>query len=304
MLLCTALALGAVSSADATPAGANGRIVFTSTRSGNAELYSVNADGSAERRLTWTVETEQSPSWSPDGRSIGFVRSPGGDATGLWVIGADGADARRLRDADAGPVWSPDGRLLAYETFDSSTCGPIDRNCATALLTVVRPEGTGNKVLAKEAIWPSWSPTGRRLVFAGGASGTDTAEIEVVSAAGSPPRRVVPSSRGPFLAPAWSPSGRSIAFVGGIPFLRQSVYTVAPDGARLRRLASGRSIGGIAWSPTGRRLAYAQGERGRTSIWVMRSDGSHRRRLVRVGGRAVVHALAWSRAGRLVFTVP
>ena len=273
-----------------------------------AELWVMNADGSAQRHLAGGVLVDdftQSPSWSPDGRSIGFVRSPGGDATGLWVIGADGADARRLGDADAGPVWSPDGRLLAYETFDSSTCGPIDRNCATAFLSVVRPDGTGNKVLAKEAIWPSWSPTGTRLVFAGGASGTDTAEIEVVSAGGSPPRRVVPSSRGPFLAPAWSPSGRSIAFVGGIPFLRQSVYVVAPDGTRLRRLASGRSIGAVAWSPTGRRLAYARGdEGGRTSIWVMRSDGSHRRRLVRVGGRAVVYALAWSRAGRLVFTVP
>jgi Tol biopolymer transport system component len=275
-----------------------------------AELWVMNADGSEQRRLAGSVSLDsftRPPSWSPDGRSIAFVGSLTGGASGLLVIGADGSGARRLGDAEAGPVWSPDGRLLAFDTFDSSNCGPLDRNCARALLTVVRPDGSGRKVLAEKAIWPSWSPAGKRLAFAGEASGTDVAEIEVVSAGGGLPRRIVPSSAGPFGAPAWSPSGRSIAFVGGLAVRRQSLYLVAQDGTRLRRLAGGRgSIGGVAWSPTGRRLAYAfrRNDRGPTSIWTMRSDGSHRRRLTRVGGRAVVFTLAWSRAGRLVFVVP
>lgn len=287
-----------------------GRIAFLRNPGpAGAELWVMKADGTEQRRLAGGVSLEfpQPPSWSPDGRSIAVVGSPGGGPAGLWVIGADRAGARRLGDAEAGPVWCPDGRLVAFDTFDSSTCGPIDRNCATALLTVVRPDGSGRKVLAKEAIWPSWSPSGSRLAFAGGASGTDVAEIEVVSAGGGLPRRVVPSSAGPFGAPTWSPSGRSIAFAGGLSVRRQSVYMVAPDGTRLRKLASGRgSIGAVAWSPTGRRLAYAYRphDRGPTSIWVMRSDGSHRRRLTRVGGRAVVFTLAWSRSGRLVFMVP
>jgi Tol biopolymer transport system component len=274
------------------------------------ELWVMNADGSGQRRLAGGVLLDgftRPPAWSPDGRRIGFVGSPGGGAAGVWTVGADGADARRLADAEAGPVWSPDGRLLAFDTFDRSTCGPIDRNCATALLTVVRPDGTERKVLAKAAIWPSWSPSGMRLAFAGGASGTDVGNIGVVSAAGGVPRTIVRPGFRVVGAPAWSPGGRSIAFVAGLAVRAQSIYRVDPDHRSPRRLVSRRgAFGAVAWSPDGRRLAYAfrADDSGRTSICVLRSDGSHRRVVARVGGRAVVNTLAWSHAGRLVFVVP
>ncbi len=58
------------------------RIVFASDRDGNWELYSMNTDGSGQRRLTFTDDIdEQHPSFRPDGRYIVY------DATG-----ADDAD--------------------------------------------------------------------------------------------------------------------------------------------------------------------------------------------------------------------
>lgn len=275
-----------------------------------AELWVMNSDGSGQRRLAGAVTLDgftRPPTWSPDGRWIGFVGIPDGGPPGVWIAGADGGSARRLADAEAGPAWSPDGRLLAFDTFDSSTCGPVDRNCATALLTVVRLDGTQRKVIGKGAIWPSWSPTGKRLAFAGGSSGTDVAEIDVVSAGGDGLKKLVRPTYRPIGGPAWSPDGRSIAFVGGLAVRSESIYSVGPDHGSPRRLVSGRgSFGAVAWSPGGGRLAYAFGAvgRGSTSIWVMRSNGSHRRLVARVGGRAVVDTLAWSRAGRLVFAVP
>jgi len=161
--------------------------------------------------------------------------------------------------------------------------------------------------VAKAAIWPSWSPSGTRLAFAGGTSGTDVGYIGVVSAAGGVPRTIVRPGFRVVGAPAWSPGGRSIAFVAGLAAGAQSIYRVDPDHGSPRRLVTRRGgVGAVAWSPDGRRLAYAfdADGRGRTSIWVLRSDGSHRRVVAHVEGRAVVDTLAWSRAGRLVFAVP
>ena len=75
---CVVFAFGVVSTAEATTPGPNGRIAFASTTDGNSELYSVNGDGSAERRLTWTLATEQSPAWSPDGARLVYESSSGG----------------------------------------------------------------------------------------------------------------------------------------------------------------------------------------------------------------------------------
>jgi TolB protein len=49
---------------DAEPAwGSNGKIVFSSSRDGNFEIYSMNPDGSAVTRLTNNPATDISPDW-------------------------------------------------------------------------------------------------------------------------------------------------------------------------------------------------------------------------------------------------
>ena len=80
------LALGLVSSAGATPPGANGRIAYSAIRDGNPELYSIAPDGSSERRLTWTNATR--PSGAP---FYGVeVADLDGDGT-IEILGSGGA---------------------------------------------------------------------------------------------------------------------------------------------------------------------------------------------------------------------
>ena len=78
--------------------------------------------------------------------------------------------------------------------------------------------------------------------------------------------------------PVWSPDGRHIAFDGwtGYRADRAWVYTMNPDGTHRRRLAPG----GGQWSPDGRRIAYANDD----GIFVMKSDGTGKKRLTRSGG--------------------
>jgi TolB protein len=43
----------------------DGRIVFTSERDGNGEIYVINADGSGQRNLTNNPADDGNPSWRP-----------------------------------------------------------------------------------------------------------------------------------------------------------------------------------------------------------------------------------------------
>lgn len=78
------------------------RIVFTSNRDQQGEIYLINAGGGGLKRLTRRAGDDWAPDFSPDGRRIAFTQLPGT----LWVMNADGSGLRKLTagvDAD----WRP-----------------------------------------------------------------------------------------------------------------------------------------------------------------------------------------------------
>jgi dipeptidyl aminopeptidase/acylaminoacyl peptidase len=79
-------------------------IVFVSFRSGEPELYRMNADGSDQAPLPGATGYVSDPTWSPDGTEIAYV-----DAGAIWTIGADGSSLRQLTiPISAGsPSWQP-----------------------------------------------------------------------------------------------------------------------------------------------------------------------------------------------------
>ncbi len=100
------------------------RIAFVSNRSGNAEVWVAQSDGSDPIQLTsYPSSFSGSPSWSPDGKRIAFdsLREGSWD---IYTVSTQGGVARPVvvRDGnDARPAWSADGKWIYFSSNAGGT---------------------------------------------------------------------------------------------------------------------------------------------------------------------------------------
>ena len=122
----------------------------------------MNADGSAQHRLTGGEFFDAYPTWSPDGRTIAFTS---GDDK-IWVANADGSGQQELTQAAWGDplTWSPDGSKIAFDCIRTSP----DVRWAQTQICVVNADGSGRRTLTRngENYQPTWSPDGSEIAFA------------------------------------------------------------------------------------------------------------------------------------------
>lgn len=94
------------------------KIVCESNRSGNWDLWLMNADGSNSVNLTNTPDVDELyPKVSPDGRKICFCADEGkGDekVRNLYVMEIDGSKRTKIADNSREPCWSADGTKIAF----------------------------------------------------------------------------------------------------------------------------------------------------------------------------------------------
>lgn len=99
-------------------------LIWWDHRSGGWDLWRCEADGSNAVNLTpETTGGCRSPSYSPDGSRIAFMRD---DPAGLWIMNADGSDMQQLSERghrDTLPQWAPDGMGLLYVDIEEREDG-------------------------------------------------------------------------------------------------------------------------------------------------------------------------------------
>ncbi|MBX6332221.1 MAG: PD40 domain-containing protein [Gemmatimonadaceae bacterium] len=168
---------------DTDPQSAAGRLVFTSFRDGNGEVYIATLDGDSATRLTTSDGDDREPALSPDGARIVFVSDRSG-VPRLWIMDATGAHQAALATGSAGytperaPTWSPDGAQIAF----TSTRSGISQ------VYLVAPTGGNAVQLTHEsggAFDPAWSADGTQIYYAAGSSPTRIRVITVATGAAS-----------------------------------------------------------------------------------------------------------------------
>jgi Tol biopolymer transport system component len=111
-----ALAIAAAGAGEARAAfpGTNGKLVFETNRDGNAEIYTMNADGTDRVDLTRNSADDTDPRWSADGSRIVFASNRSGNYQ-IYTMKADGSGVTRVThdsNDDRRPTWTADGHIL------------------------------------------------------------------------------------------------------------------------------------------------------------------------------------------------
>ncbi len=276
------LALGLVACGEPTGTGALPEYRIAVSRSvsdpgtghSTRDLFLLRADGTGAVNLTNSPGVnEGSPTWSPDGRRIAYIRWNQNSIPymyELWVMDADGTRPRRVTPSTAGdptrdPAWSPDGRRIVYvQGLDLHIVGADGSNRTRV--------ATGLHGIAS----PSWSPDGTRIAFdAGDNSDWSTYTVRPDGSG----LTLVGTDTAHEAHPAWSPDGSRIAFTRST-FERApwTIWTVDPDGrspVQLTSSADQRSHVTPSWSADGRWMGYvATDGNGGAEGLIVRVDGS------------------------------
>lgn len=170
--------------AEATVSATGDKIIFTSTRTGDIELFSMNLDGSDVRQLTNLPGYDGGAFYSWDGKKIVFRASrPEGEKLNeykellkeglvrpskmeLVVMNADGSGMRQITNngaANFAPFWHPDGEHII---FSSNMADPKGRNFD---LYLIRQDGSDLKRVTTNGTFdgfPMFTRDGKRLIFA------------------------------------------------------------------------------------------------------------------------------------------
>jgi TolB protein len=149
------------------------KIAFSSSRSGDPEIYSVDTSGAGLKRITSFKGPDVSPAWNrKTGAQIAWVSG----RTGLpqvYTMEADGTNVQRLTDQGyaVSPAWSPNGQFLVVSwmrKYGPGAPGAQDiyiMDIASKQWVQLTHDGGRND-------FPYWSPDGRHIIFQSSRAGS------------------------------------------------------------------------------------------------------------------------------------
>ncbi|MEJ7618721.1 MAG: hypothetical protein WKF30_17520 [Pyrinomonadaceae bacterium] len=184
--------------AEATISTDGRKIIFTSMRDGDLDLYAMDANGKNVRRVTSELGYDGGAFFSPDGKQIVYrafhPQTPEQVARykqklaenvieptvfEIWMMNADGTNKRqvtKLGAASFAPFLFPDGKRII---FSSNKHDPKGRNFD---LYTINTDGTGlERVTYNDTFdgFPMLSPDGKKLAFASNRSAKARGETNV-----------------------------------------------------------------------------------------------------------------------------
>ena len=276
------------------------KILFTSLRDGNSEIYIMNPDGSEQVNLTQHPAVDQQPVWSPTGEQILFISNrrdfrPRGRRD-LYLMDPDGSNVRRvfkkkIEGWRKSPTWSPDGKQIAYRQVYWEGGGTSGMYIATL--------GEQEEKYIGKFSSPAWSPDGTEIACGAAEPGREW--IVLIDAQTHTHERLLPKKTLPWQQdPSWSATGDKLAFAGNnspLPVIldrdlhnawrdKQTIFIVNRDGTGLQQLVE--EAGSYALypelSPNGDEVLYTKAINEQSQIFKVDVNSGIRTQLTHIGG--------------------
>ena len=274
-------------------------VVDQATPADGYGIFLVSVEDGEKQRLTSAPPSSAdfSPAFSPDGKTLAFIRSSGLSSEDIYLISAQGGTPRRLT-ADEGRItsltWTADGREIVF---------PSNRGGGSSLWRVPISGGTPERVsvTGQNAYSPAISRQGDRLAYNVSFLDSNIWRMGTTNAGDrqTSPTRLISSTRQDH-SPQISPDGTRIAFVSDRSG-SDEIWLCASDGSHPVQLTffGGAVSGTPRWSPDGRHIVLDARPAGNADIYVVSAEGGKPRPVTLEPSHDTM--ASWSRDGRWLY---
>jgi Tol biopolymer transport system component len=233
-----------------------------------------------------------SPAFSPDGKSLAFLRAAASGVDDVYVAPVQGGTPHRITSDNRNALsvaWTPDGRYLVFSS---------DRRRNSVLWRVRASGGEPERIpaVAENAADPIFARDGR-MAYAQVFQDANIWRVE--TAEGKPPVKVISSTQYDS-SPQFSPDGSRVAFRSNRSGSNE-IWVTDSNGqipVQLTRFA-GPLTGTPRWSPDGMNIAFDTRPEGQADIYVVSSIGGTPRRVTKSEAEHVVPS--WSIDGAWIY---
>lgn len=255
----------------------------------SAGLWIINRDGT-DAHLVWKGYSGGSYDWSRDGNWIVF--ESGAQIYKVPIIG-DSIVVSQIQQLTFGgrnffPAWSPDGQWIAYDKSITDGNGP-------AGTWIMKADGFQNRFIASGRC-PDWLNTGLHIIYVG-------FHNEIYRVNLNDPSKVIRLTSLNQINiyatdnryPHYSPDGAKIVFQSQAEGEYPQIWVMDANGNNLQKLTTdggftpswvdNNTIAYIGFKPRGLNLEEYLKNHG--TLWVMNSDGSHKKQLTFFYGEVV-----------------
>jgi Tol biopolymer transport system component len=261
----------------------------------HADVWVVDIESGAERRLTTGMQSIEGVAWLPDGQAVVFSAADQA-ASRLWTIASHPRTGERpsrvsgAKEVAKSPTVarSPVGRAAAVAFVSDETRASLWRwdrrsTAAASRLTTSR--------LVEEQ--PALSPDGRRIAFTSSRSGAP--EIWVDAIDGSAPRQLT-FRKERVAMPRWSPDGTYIVYTSWTGD-NQDLFSIRSDGSgEAWRVTFEPSVeDNPSWSRDGESIYFRSDRDGRSRIYRMPGSGGQAVAMTRGEGSQALESLDGTR---------
>ncbi len=244
-----------VAESDTASFSPDGKILFSSGKTGNLEIWAIEPDGSRQIQLTNDPGDDNEPRVSPDNNFIFFASNRSGEAQ-VWRMNSDGSNQTQITKSNGGfPIFvSPDGKTVYYHHGRDRT-----------LWSVSATGGNEQLILDKSKYAFALSADGTLVAFS-----EKDGENRVLNIYSIPEKKITKTfktaiEKSRILEIQWMPDGKSVLYVlTDNAFQNHSLWSQDLTIAKPKRIVDFGDdelpeSSGFAVSPDGQTFIISQG---------------------------------------------